>query len=493
MAVSDWYARQFGDRERFAISVSLGRDPHPTGDAVADGGWGGISLWVRGRCLTRSVSDAGSVCDEVRWNLVSIIQWLFDVGVRLVNEEPFPEATTLDNVRDACDWINTSETPLLTLSAAEEDDWFLRRSDWRQHHSLRRAAADVALPNVVIRRLGDFAEVSWDNETWAPPRSDLSFVEQRGTEIVPAVTVASELSATIADVTRALADRHASVPEFFKFASDASKPITGDEDWRWLVHAQTARIIGEELGALHERLIQHTRTRRAGLHVPHTVETLVLRHARLVSAYEIKSLIQAAQISPSARPVSDLLSRFIKPTAASVTRPWAEGYEKALELRDALGWGNGPAPDLRTWMLSQNVSVKTKRLSSTIDLVTRRSEDRRVSAVVNPETQSHVRREVGHAAALGHILFDNSPVAVDGTWEHWPTAARARAFAAMLLMPDDGVREVLVGRQRIDGADVKRVMSRFKTGPYATTYHLKNRGFISDDERRADILKEIVA
>jgi hypothetical protein len=36
-------------------------------------------------------------------------------------------------------------------------------------------------------------------------------------------------------------------------------------------------------------------------------------------------------------------------------------------------------------------------------------------------------------------------------------------------------------------------MDRFGTAPYATTYHLKNRGFIADDERRADILRELAA
>lgn len=63
----------------------------------------------------------------------------------------------------------------------------------------------------------------------------------------------------------------------------------------------------------------------------------------------------------------------------------------------------------------------------------------------------------------------------------------------MLLLPDDGVRDVLAGRTSIDASDVKRVMQRFNTGPYATTYHLKNRGFIADEERRSDILRELDA
>jgi hypothetical protein len=282
--------RQFGDRECFAISFSLGRDPHPMGDTALDNAWGGMALWVRGRCLTRSVSTEGGVCDEVRWNLPSLLQWMLDVSVRLVNEEPFPEAATLDNVRDACDWINATETPLLTLSVVEEDDWCLRRSDWRLHHSLRRAAVDVALPNVFLRRLGDFIEVSWDNESWATARADLSFIEQRGTEMVPASTVASKLQEALADVTRALSERLPEVQEFAMLSATAAVLRVGDEDWRWLIHSQTAQVISKELSALHQELVQHTRTHSIGLYIPHMIQTLVLRHARLVSAHEIAAV-----------------------------------------------------------------------------------------------------------------------------------------------------------------------------------------------------------
>lgn len=61
---------------------------------MVDAGWGGLSLWVRGRCLTRNVSREGGVSEEVRWGLVSVLQWLIDAGARLVNEEPFRQRDT---------------------------------------------------------------------------------------------------------------------------------------------------------------------------------------------------------------------------------------------------------------------------------------------------------------------------------------------------------------------------------------------------------------
>lgn len=488
---TDWYCQQFGDRERFAVTISLGRDPHPTGDEALDATWGGVSIWVRGRCLTRSVSSDGGVSDEVRWGLLDLIRWLLDVGVRLINEEPFPDTATLDNVRDACEWFNATEQPLVTLTEAEEDEWFLRRSDWRQHHALRRAAVDAALPNIMIRRLGDFVEISWDNETWGTPRTGLSFVEQRGTEMLDAARTAADLHSALLNVTQALAE-HYNIPKLMDLATAAAAAKVSDDDWRWLIHPQTARVVTEEIVSLRDRLSEYARINRKGLYLPHAPETLLLRQARLTSAGEVKALLEAAQII-SPKPMSAPVRNLIRPTAASATKPWTEGYDRARDVRDALGWGDEPLPDLRNWMKQNNVGVASRPLSLALDLVAIRTQDGQGSVVVNPRAQSRVRREIGEATALGHILFDPIPVVVDGTWEHWPSAARARAFAAMLMMPDEGVREVLAGRTSIDASDVRRVMDRFETGPYATTYHLKNRGFIADDERRTDILRELVA
>lgn len=488
----DWYARQFGDRDQFAVSISLGRDPHPTGDQTVDAAWGGLSVWVRGRCLTRNVSSEGSVSDEVRWSLLGVLQWLTDAGVRLVNEEPFPDAPSSGNVRDGCEWFNATETAPWNLTEEEEDEWFLRRSDWRQHHALRRAAVDAALPNIVIRRLGDFVEVSWDNETWGSSRADLSFTEQRGTELVAASKAASVLHTALKKVTQALAD-HYKTPETEALAEAASETRTRDDDWRWLIHQATADVINtnDKLGSLRDHLNTHTRNRRKGLYVPHAPETLLLRQARLVSAKDLKALLEAAAMGAGA-PMKDPIRRLINPTPASSGRPWREGYQRALDVRDALDWGDEPAPDLRLWLEANNVSVTQRGLSSSIDLIATRSKDNRSSVVTNSLARSLLHREIGQAAALGHILLDMTPVAVDGRWEDWPTAARARAFAAMLLLPDAGVRKMLAGRSRIDASAVKRIMRRFNTGPHATTFHLMNLGFIAE-EQRSDILQELAA
>ena len=42
---------------------------------------GVFELWVRNRCLTRSVSNEGAVLDEVQWNVDDILRWFGEVAV----------------------------------------------------------------------------------------------------------------------------------------------------------------------------------------------------------------------------------------------------------------------------------------------------------------------------------------------------------------------------------------------------------------------------
>jgi hypothetical protein len=134
--------------------------------------------------------------------------------------------------------------------------------------------------------------------------------------------------------------------------------------------------------------------------------------------------------------------------------------------------------------------LTTPSLAPGVALVAARHDEERAVAAVSGGA-SGLRREIGFASALGHLLMDVNPVSVDGDWEDWPTAARARAFAIMVLMPDQGLRETLPADTPIEPDDVRAVMKRFDTGPFATTFHLRNRGFINE-ERRAQLLAELV-
>lgn len=478
--MSEWYQRQFGDRGEFAIIVSLGTDPHPSGWEALDAAWGSLEIWASGRCLTQSVTDGGAVSAGVRWSVLPVLEWLLAVGIRLVNEDPYPRISKGADVGDACAWYDATLSPPM-LDAEAEDRWFLLRSEWRHHHALRRAAEDVALPNVVFRRLGHCVEVSWDNQAWAPPRPDLRFVERRGRELVAADTFADVVRQTLVDVSATLATRSGN-REIEELHRSASNLRVGATDWRWLVHRPTAEVIRNELPDLCERLDRLTAAHARGFYVPHTRDTLVLRQVRLDERSEIEAVLRAAEMLPE-RPLTPDLERLIRPRPASSERPWEAGNDYAETVREAMGWGTGPLPELADWLVDQGMGVPGDLgLPSAIEVLAERSDDARAMVHVNPRAP-RIRKETGLATALGHVLLDDGPVSVDGTWEHWPTAARARAFGVALMLPEYGVRDLLGGAQAVGETEVRHLMAHFGAGPYATTYRLQNLGIISREER----------
>jgi Zn-dependent peptidase ImmA (M78 family) len=478
--MSEWFQRQFGDQGEFAMGVSLGDDPYPSGDEDRDLSWGSLEVWIRGRCLTASVCS-GSVSQGVRWSTLPVLEWLLEVGIRLVNEDPYPRFSKGTDVGDGAGWYNATLSPPM-LSADEERRWFLRRSEWRHHHALRRAAEDVALPNVVFKRLGDHVEVSWDNEAWGAPRRDLQFVEKRGRDLVSAAAFGSVVREALVEVLAELAKKGSS-ERLRTLASRAAGFEASAEDWRWLVHRPTAEIIRDQMSQLCARLDQATRLSADGLYVPHTPETRVLRHVRLDRRVDIEAVLRAAALLPD-RPMAATLQALVRPRPAASVSPWDEANEYAERVRDALGWGVDPLPDLATWMPAQHVLIPSDDLGlpAAVALFSERTEEARAMVHVNPRA-SRMRRETGLATALGHILLDDQPVSVDGDWEHWPTSARARAFGVALTLPEDGVRDLLRGTSSIGADEVRAVMHAYRAGPWSTTYRLKNLGLITRDEQ----------
>lgn len=479
--MSEWYQRQFGDRGAFAVCVSLGVDPHPSGHDARSRSWGSIEFWVNGRCLTASVQD-GAVSQGVRWNLLPILEWLLDVGIRLVNEDPYPRLSKGTDIADGAAWYDATLHPPI-LPALAERNWFLGRSEWRHHHALRRAAEDVALPNVVFKRLGHDIEVSWDNEAWMTVRPGLYFVEKRGAVLVPASLFAATIRELLVEVLAALSQRWPSVG-FEGLVQRARALEAGPGDWRWLIHRPTAECIRNEMPDLCQELDLATAQDEVGLFVPHTPSTLALRLVRLERKEEIEAVLRVTSQRPLAR-IADQLKALIRPRAASTERPWVEGNEYAEIVRDELGWEADPMPNLSQWMATQGIGSEQSDvgLPPSVAVLTTRVDEQFASVYVNPRGSSRMKRETGLATSLGHVLLDVLGVSVDGDWEHWPTSARARAFGVALMLPEDGVRDTL-GGERVIGPDaVLEIMGKFRTGSMATTYRLKNLGFISEEEQ----------
>jgi len=481
--VSRWYTRQFGNTGELAIDIAFLADPHPAPGLPPERvrSWGTIQVWTRGTCLTRSADTDGTRADGVTWYLFPLLDWLARQARRLVNESAFPVPVAREEVRDAAAWLDISSEPPLAEDERDEDLWFARRSDWEHRHVLGHAFDDSAFPMVVMRRVGDDIEVSWDNEAWPSSRPDRRFTEARGTAYVEASVAARVLTDALADAAAALSSRSVG-PRLDPLLRRVRELGRARPEWRWLVSDDTGRQVRKQFPALAARLDDEMVSAPSGVWAPHSVETRLLAGLQGSRAEDLRALVGLSR-SAERGGWADRLRELRRAKAPEPIRPWRSGQEAAIELRDRLGWGDGPMPDLARWMRDLGVSAKEVPLGPQVDLAVVAPPERRPTVAVNPSGPHPRRSEMALGTALGHLLMDHDPVAVDGRWEHWPTAARARAFSAMLAMPEEGVRATL---RRSGGATergVRAVMDRYGTGSLATTWHLYNLGMVDADQR----------
>lgn len=177
-----------------------------------------------------------------------------------------------------------------------------------------------------------------------------------------------------------------------------------------------------------------------------------------------------------------------------VTSPaYRQGYALAQRVRTQLGNETEPIASLHDLaqrdldILVVHERLKTVRLSA----VTVAADDG-TAIVLNDACESQVvlhRRSVAHE--LCHALFDPP---TDGMLavldaeldreDHTPSEQRARAFAAALLIPEDGLLEVLgmpESQKDLDeaGRTVIRVAKQFGAPATMTANHLVNLGYVA--------------
>lgn len=492
-----WYQRLFGDTEHFALRVELYEDDHPeVGQTALDAAsWGRLELWINGRCLT-GFTRAGESHQGVEWHLHHFWTWASARAVPLFNEEPFPSLTRRDEVASASDWLNESDEPPWSASEADEDRWYQRRSDWRARHALRESFPGAAAPHVLIRRLGDFIEFSWDNEAWPGARPDIRFTEQVGTARVGAARVAPVWRAFLSAFAAAVSERAG-----VSIGPSPAGPTA--DDWSWLVPDNAAAALrgDRRFDGIVRRLAQGAES--AELVIPHTIETLLLRDAGALSRDELTALL--VDLKPPSGQASETIEALRRPRPAPYRAPWKAGYAAALDVREALGWGHARIPtDFARWLGEQHIEVVGGRYSAAIDGVLVARDAHRPLIATNTPTADDERRgarlgaRMAMATALGVYLLDVERGCdfgfVLGSAAHWPTLARAKAFGAMLLMPADGVEELFRERGvvQVRADDVRAVMACYGTTPTLTVNHLDNLGII-DHRARDALLGELLA
>jgi len=185
------WERFAGSTDTFAVRVAFMPDPDAGVAASLDEAlsWGAFQLWVDGQNLCAHV-DQGEVLQSAHWYLLPLLEWLVDNWNAMLHEEKLPNRNSAETAVSAL--AATRYSPALA-GEAETVAWEAERYEWRERHALRTARSGGLQPNVVIRRLRDLIEISWDDEPAAGTPSDFRFSATRGVALITPELVAQPL------------------------------------------------------------------------------------------------------------------------------------------------------------------------------------------------------------------------------------------------------------------------------------------------------------
>lgn len=100
-------------------------------------------------------------------------------------------------------------------------------------------------------------------------------------------------------------------------------------------------------------------------------------------------------------------------------------------------------------------------------------------------TPNPMRQRSTLAHELGHVLFEDWGDGGTGNWtDRSPTEIRADAFARHLLVPVEGLHEMVKNRDLLAQSTLSEVVQRFLVSPQIAAIALHQAGYIDDDVKQ---------
>ena len=478
--------------------------------------WGALKIWANGYNLCTHY-ELGELHEAVNWNWWALLNWLAENWNPLFHEQALP-------VWNAAEWaakgmwdINRPETfehfgEWDTEAEASADGWFRRHCLW----SCRDGGL---LPNVVIRRFFDDAEVSWTSHTPPGAPDHFKFQLTSGGLRLPVAEVAEPLHQFLAYAVAYVADMSntAAAAALVKRvdlleAAGQTIPRLGwlagfGKRGRSYVHRFRQRLEAE-VGALSKQAAGwFFLEAEPGLFISGHCQGTLAFGAVAPALNDDDRLTLASAMVQHRIPATEggallnLVARLDPPDTED--RPHTQGYDLARDWRELCGLNEDVVLDMQEHLEWLGVNVQEAQLSDpNTSGVALLLADRAPLILLNRTCVKHTDSE-GHvypsgrrftlAHELCHLLVDRSVGAdlalVSGPWAPKAIERRANAFAAALLMPDAIILRAYAahGAHPSDGS-VEALLAAAKTldvSPDALSYHLHNCGFIRFAEREA--------
>lgn len=514
------WERFAGSTDTFAVRMALLTDPHhgAAAEPIEAVSWGAFQLWVDGQNLCAHV-DQGEVLQSAHWYLLPLLEWFAESWNALLHEEKLPNRNLSDT---AVKSLAESRTAPVLAGEPETVAWETEWYEWRERHALRAARAGGLLPNVVIRRLRDMVEISWDDEPLAGMPSGFRFSASSGAALVEPDRVAGVVFEVIDAATCYLLDQGVGGQRMVALRDRVRglrKPGQRDQRLSWLaglrdLPALSSRIRGqtpvEEMESRWSEFVASLQGAgvQAGVDAVLEVEEspLVVSgscHATLlfsslsptVSREDLRTLASVLVTQYRAGGASAALDEVGDDTDLDMAVPaWEQGYDLAEAVHDQLDLDLSDG-----WV---DVAGVVERLGVAVEA--RKLDDREVRAcsLVGPQHRPTIVLNEASSFAVSpnplrftlahevcHLLFDRSRgrklAIASGPWAPRGIEQRANAFAAMFLMPERLVRDAVADAPDpitdLDG--IAAVAARLRVSRHAVIDHLYNLTLMDESER----------
>ena len=225
---------------------------------------------------------------------------------------------------------------------------------------------------------------------------------------------------------------------------------------------------------------------------------------REISSLEALLGIERDAMAPTAYPTTALKSKW---------NAIQQGARVALEERRRLNLGDSPLPDITEILDCQGIRIASVPLPNDVSGLTIHESGVGIFVVVNAD-HGRLRQRFSLSHEYGHVLLDrqtSGSIISRGNSRAELIEIRSNSFAAVFLMPDEGVRRYIqaLGKGKpsrsvadvFDETDVMRVQRRSKPGSQeiriydlvliahrfrvssiAALYRLQNLGFLNNDQ-----------
>lgn len=405
--------------------------------------WGRYEVWVGERCVTQVEAADGTFRRSVYGSLYPLAEWIAENWWLLV-------ADARPSAVDARYW---------TWSNVREQDWLAR-------HNMRGAGDGMAWPNLTLVPEGAATRLWWASDRAAVFRQ-LRFVST-GDDWAPSEEIRESLATTVEHVLDRLAEQDLRKT---RLAEEWAAITATDADEREFCCA--AARLGLDPYAVDDRTAEQIV--RVGRDLPEDLAGTFFDSAEPAAltdalAWIGRSLPAAARAAHRARrPIVELREAVGGTAADSVNaeRPWIRGYETARMVREALGVSPTQLFEIDPWVGRATVSAPSVGIQAVAAV-----ESDKCGVVFGTDP---LNPAFGMARTLGRALLQPGRQRFLLSSVRRDEERAAGAFAAELLAPAAGIREMLAALGTQSDPAIEAVARRYRVSPLLVRHQYDNQ------------------